>query len=146
MSVIHGSRVFADWVLGVLAGDGLWADLGKKPANVPAGNGWAVVYPISGGVTTGTLEHANEDVTPHIQVTSVGLAAEQALWVADRARALLLGAWPANLSDGRRVIFASTVFGEILLQRDDDSQPPVFYAIDRFIFRTAPGVASEEES
>jgi len=134
---VHGSRVFAKWVQSTLAGAGITAGLGVKPGSVPAGAGYAVVYPIAGGISDGTIQNPNEDATPDIQVTSVASTAEGALWMVDLVRVTLLAAVPATLSDGRKVIFVEPTFGGPTLIRDDDISPPVWYVPDRFSMRTA---------
>lgn len=135
---VHGSRIFANWIKSVLVAGSVAAEIGVKPASVPTGAGWAVVYPIAGGVVEGTLDNPNEDATPDLQVTSVGTSAEQALWMVDRVRTLLLAATPATLTGGRRVLNVYIVWPDATLIRDDDTGgPPVWYCPDRFSYRTA---------
>ena len=135
---VHGSRVFATWVVSTLTGGGLAARLGMKPASVPSGAGWSVVYPIAGGIVDGTILDPNEDATPDIQVTSASYDATQTLWQSDKVRELLLAAVPATLSDGRDVIFVEPTWPDPTLARDEDVTPPVFFCTDRYSFRTAP--------
>lgn len=135
---IHGSRVFATWIVSTLTAGGVTARLGQKPATVATGAGWSVVYPIAGGTTEGTLQNPNEDATPDVQVTSVSYDAAQTLWQVDKVRELLLAAVPATLSDGRRVVFVEPTFADVSLSRDMDVTPPTFYCPDRFSWRTGP--------
>lgn len=135
---IHGSRVFALWVVEVLTDGGLAVALGGKPTNVPAGKGWGAVYPLAGGTVDGSIGAPNADATPNVQVTSVSYNPEQALWHADKVRHFLLAAVPASLSDGRRVIYGEPSFSDPTLARDDDVSPATWYCPDRFSFMTTP--------
>jgi hypothetical protein len=134
---IHGSRVFAAWVVDTLTDGGLAVALGEAPASVPANAGWGAVYPIAGGIVEGSLNEPNSDATPDVQVTSVAYQADQVLWHVDKVRELILAAVPADLSDGRRVTFVEPTWADPTLIRDDQKQPPTFYCPDRFTFRTA---------
>lgn len=134
---IHGSRVFALWVVDVLQDGGLAVALGGRPANVPTASGWGAVYPIAGGTVSGSIDDPNSDATPDVQVTSVSYQADQTLWHVDKVRELLLAALPADLSDGRRVLFGAPSFADVTLLRDNDVDPPTWYSPDRFSFRTA---------
>lgn len=133
---LHGSRVFALWVVNVLTGGGLAVALGGKPATVAANKAWGAVYPIAGGTVEGPLGDPHSDSSPDVQVTSSAYNAEQALWHVDRVRQLLLAAVPATLSDGRHVILGEPSFSDPTLARDDDVAPPVWYCPDRLSFRT----------
>jgi hypothetical protein len=134
---LHNSRVFAEWVKSTLVAGGIAAEIGIKPATVPAGAAWSVVYPIAGGVSDGTLESPSEDATPDIQVTSVARTAAHALEQVYDVRTLILAAIPATLSDGRRILFAEPTFADVSLIPDNDVQPPLYYCPDRFSMRTA---------
>ena len=145
---IHGSRVFAQWVVATLRAGGLIVGEAMKPAGVPANAGYAIVYPIAGGRTDGTLDDPNEMAEPRIQVTSYGVARydddtngmQQCQWVVDRVRALLNVALPVTLTDGRKVIQVSYPFADVSVIREDDTAgPPLFYAPDVIEFRTVPG-------
>lgn len=134
---LHGSRVFAEWVVATLQAGGVAVALGGKPTTVPAKKGWAAVYPIAGGVVTGSIDDPNSDATPDVQVTSVSYNPGQTLGHVDLVREVLLAAVPADLSDGRRVIFGEPTWSDPTLMRDDDVQPSTWYCPDRFSFRTA---------
>lgn len=135
---LHGTRVFALWVVELLTNGGLSVALGAAPATVPANKAWGAVYPIAGGVSDGPMGSPNDDASPDIQVTSVATRPEQTLWHADRVRSLILAAIPATLPDGRRVILGEPSFAIPTLIRDDDAQPPEWYCPDRFSFMTTP--------
>lgn len=130
---IHSERVFIDWVIGVLSGGGLTVGDGKAPTNPPAGAGYVVVYSIAGGVTSGPLEDPRSDAAPTFQVTSVSTDPRQCRWLVDRVRSLFNVAVPsASLSDGRKVIWLDFPMASVSIIRDDDVQPPTWYAPDRF--------------
>jgi len=63
------------------------------------------------------------------QVTSVGVTADQALWMAHKSRQALNG-WLPTVSG--QTFSPVTLDGSNAVQRDDDVQPPRFYAVDRY--------------
>lgn len=129
---IHGNLAFTNWVVGVLEAGGLTVGRSHKPAGATVNDGYVVVYPLAGGITYGTLEAPRSDAEPDIQVSAIHVAEERALWLIDRARTLIDAAVPAPLSDGRHVIWLDFPMASIQIRRDDDVQPPVFVAIDRY--------------
>jgi hypothetical protein len=135
---IHGHRVFVNWIDSVLTAGGLTVGLGVAPDSAPIGSGFAVIHSIAGGVTRGTLEAPRSDGEPNVQVTSVGSSEEQALWMADKVRSLLDAAVPATLSDGRHVVWLDFPMSSVTVLRDDDVQPPIWTAPDRFVMGTVP--------
>lgn len=135
---VHGTRIFAQWIVATLDAGGLATELADKPAEATLDNGWAVVWPIAGGTVDGTLAAPNDDATPEVQVTCVAYYKDQTLWVVDRVRTLLAAAVPATLSDGRRVTRFEPVFAQPTLLRDNDVDPPTWYCPDRFAYRTTP--------
>lgn len=133
----HGSYVFTNWLKALLTGDGIAAEIGVKPKTVPAGKGWAVIYPIAGGIVEGTLDNPYEDATPDVQITcAMAQSPSGVIDMVDDIRALIQESWPATLSDGRRVIFVEPTFASPQFGRDEDVSPPVFWASDRFSWRT----------
>ncbi len=134
---IHGSRVFIDWVIGVLTAGGLSVGDGVAPTSTPAGSGYVVVYSIAGGITEGSLEDPRSDAAPTFQVTSVGTDPRQVRWLVDRVRSLFNVAVPATLSDGRKVIWLDFPTASASIIRDDDVQPPKYFSPDRFEVGTA---------
>lgn len=137
---IHSNRVFINWLIGVLQAGGLTVGHGARPATIPAGAGYAVVYSIAGGITRGSIDDPRSDVEANVQVTSWstddsdGADINQALWVADKVRTLLEAAVPATLTGGRKVIWFDYQMSSPSTGRDDQSQPPGWYAVDRFEF------------
>lgn len=135
---IHGERVFIEWVIGVLEAGGLAVGDGIAPTPQPSdGSGYVVVYSIAGGTVEGTLESPRSDASPTFQVTSVGADPRQTRWLADRVRQLFEAATPTTMTDGRRVIWLDYPIASVTVIRDDDVQPPKWYAPDRITVGTA---------
>lgn len=113
--------------LGLIVGD----------AEAPEGaeEKYAVVYQIlPSGSFSGTLENPNEDAHLVYQVTCVGRIRAQAEWVLDKALGILDG------FDGipERVVSRVIFQGGAGVERDDDQDPPLFYATPRFEIITTP--------
>jgi hypothetical protein len=126
-------RVHTDGIIAALVAAGLTVGDAEKPedAEVP----YAVVYPIPGGRTTGTLAAKDDDVVLVYQVTCVGESRKQAEWAADKARALLT---PGSVSvTGRKVLTVYLDFNGGV-ERDDDVAPALFYCAPRFRITTTP--------
>lgn len=138
MTTIHKQGPFVDWVIGVLEAGDLTIGDGAKPATVPAGAAYGVVYSIAGGITDGTIDDPNEDAAPNIQVTSSSLDPSQCRWHADQVRALINAAVPAEMSDGRHVFWINFPMASMTMLRDDDVQPPRYAIPDRFELGTTP--------
>lgn len=56
-----------------------------------------VVYPIDGGSWLLTLDNSWDDLEAPYQLTCVGAGREQAEWLADESRAVMLGSLPAGV-------------------------------------------------
>jgi hypothetical protein len=95
---------------------------------------YAVVYPIAGGTSSGTLGDLHGDAELIYQVTCVGKSREQAQWVADAALGLLDG-----LSVPERHIPFIALDIPPGIERDDKQTPPLFIAAPRFRIITTPG-------
>ena len=134
---IHGERVFIDWVIATLTAGGLSVGDGVAPTSTPTGAGYVVVYSIAGGITEGSLEAPRSDAAPNFQVTSVASDQRQVRWLVDRVRTLFDAAVPASLTGGRRVMWLDFPMASVTIIRDDDVQPPTWYAPDRFECGTA---------
>ena len=135
---IHSERVFIDWVVATLTAGGLSVGDGVAPTSTPTGAGYVVVYSIAGGITEGSLEAPRSDASPTFQVTSVASDQRQVRWLVDRVRSLFDVAVPVTLSDGRRVMWLDFPMSSVSIIRDDDVQPPTWYAPDRLGVGTAP--------
>jgi hypothetical protein len=108
---------------------------GAPPGTTPTDTTpYVVLYPDPGHAVTASLADDRTGFQAVFQLTCVGLTAEQALNVSDRARAALTDAptvagrasWRPEQLDGQPV------------KRDDDITPPVFYAISRYRLRSIP--------
>lgn len=100
---------------------------------------YVVVYPLAGGVATGTLGEIHADAELPYQVTCVGLSRKQVEWLVDETRVLLDGLQVA----GRHIPLVRLEDGNPGVQRDDDATPPVFWSAVHYRVFTTPG---EDES
>lgn len=132
---LHGSRVLTDQIISVLQAASLTVGDATVPDTIPAEDGYVIVYPLTGGTMDGTLENLYEDAVVPYQLSAHGTSREQCEWVSDRVLATVLAAsWTLT---GRKVIRVAPAFRGGTL-RDDDVQPPIYYAPDRYDFRTVP--------
>lgn len=76
------------------------------------------------------------DLVSEVQVTSVGESRKQAQWMSDKIRVAFIA---ANLTGwaGRKITLVELDGGNEV-ERDDDIQPPLFYAIDSFLVYSTP--------
>lgn len=131
----HSARELTGAVVAALEAADLNVGRGIKPDSVPDGEGWVIVYPLTGGSFDGATDDPWGETLAPYQLQSVGATPEQCEWIADLARSTLMG---ASLSlTGRKVIQIAAAFSGGVL-RDDDVQPPVYYTPDRFDIWTGP--------
>jgi hypothetical protein len=125
-----------DAVTAALAAAGLTVYLGgAAPGVVPTDTtAFVVLYPDPGTAVRASLGDDRTYFTGVVQLTCVGLTAEQALNVADRAAAALAPA----LGVGGRTAWKPEHLDGQPVRRDDDVVPPVFYAISRYRLRSTP--------
>lgn len=125
-----------DAVTAALETAGLSVYLGGAPPGVkPTDAGpFIVLYPEPGMVTAASLADNRVDFSAVVQLTCVGLTAEQALNVCDRARAALTPA----LTVAGRVSWRPEHLDGQPVRRDDDVTPPNFYAVARYRLRSIP--------
>lgn len=125
-----------DAVQAALQDDGLTVYLGGAPAGVaPTDQSpYIVLYPDPGIPLVASLADDRVNFQGVVQLTCVGLTAEQALNVHDRAAAALT---PALSVAGRKSWKPEHLDGQPV-HRDDDVSPPVFYAISRYRLRSIP--------
>jgi hypothetical protein len=121
-----------DAVLAALSAAGLVAHLGLAPAGQVAP--YIAVYPDPGRSVPGSLADPLSYYQGTVQLTCVGETAEQALNVADRARAAL----GVPLTVQGRSGWRPEELGGPPVQRDDDVTPPLFYAAVQFRLRSTP--------
>jgi hypothetical protein len=121
-----------DAVTTALTAAQLTAYLGGAPQGVTPP--YIVLYPSPGAPVRASLADDRVNWQSVVQLTCVGATAEQALNVADRARAALdpplavagRTGWRPEALDGQPVT------------RDDDVTPPVYYAVARWRLRSTP--------
>jgi hypothetical protein len=115
-----------DAVEAALTDAGLVVGLGGAPPSAPpAGtqDKYAVLYFDPGQSMTESLADARTDFACTFQMTCVGPTEEQALWVADKARAALHG----QLTVQGRTAWRPEELGGPGVQRDDDVTPPLYF-------------------
>ena len=93
---------------------------------------YAVLYPMPGQGFDGTIGAPYRLGNFAYQVTAVGAVRQQAEWVADLARDVMLGGLTVS---GRRIHVVHVAHGDV--QRDDTVTPPLFYAWDRYLLRSS---------
>lgn len=125
-----------DAVTAALEGIDLTVYLGGAPPGVVPTNSepYIVLYPDPGVSVRASLADDRVDFTAVIQLTCVGLTAQQALNVCDRARSAMSG----PLLVGDRTAWRPEPLEGQPVRRDDDVTPPCFYAISRFRLRSTP--------
>ena len=127
---VHNLRTVYDALVTQVATTGKNVGQGQAPDDVT--HPYAVVYPIGEDVdpdVRGVLSDPQQSTVIEFQVTCVGESLRQANWMANESR-LVLSGWTPTV--------AGMTFGPVQLdaglpaERDDDVQPPLFYAVDRF--------------
>lgn len=110
--------------------------LGGAPAGIQPTDAapYVVLYPEPGAATAFSLADERIAFQAVVQLTSVGVTAEQALSVADRARAALT---PAPAVAGRVSWKPEQLDGQPV-RRDDQVTPPVWFAVSRYRLRSIP--------
>jgi hypothetical protein len=108
---------------------------GTRPTGWASAAGYAVLYPL-GVPADGPVADAYADTQSEYQITAVGETRAQAQILADHARVLML---TGSLSIPGRALMQPVEWSESRgVDRDDDTSPPLFYAIDRYVIRTTP--------
>lgn len=129
---------------GLVVGDGIMPlpDTADAPpvAGYTAGPGsafipYVVVHSMPGGPVGGTIDSGNADVWPLYSIRSHGATRSQCEQVADVARSVLLTA--RLVVAGREVAYRSIDWSPGCL-RDDEAQPPVWFAAERCRFFSTP--------
>lgn len=112
-----------DAVRAALEGAGLAVGLGGAPPSAPSNSKYVVLYFDPGQSVRESLADRRTDFQAMFQVTCVGPTEEQALWVADKARAALFG----TLTVSGRTSWRPEELGGPPVQRDDDVTPPLYF-------------------
>jgi hypothetical protein len=134
-------RTHTGCVVTALTLGGVTTYRGIGPANPYDIAPYVVVYAGSAD-TDGSAENPDADVWFEIQITAVGRTAEQAEWVADKARRVLIDGNippPANRAWMRRQRPALHVLTRPV-ERDDDAGPgsPMFYVASIYSLASSP--------
>lgn len=111
-----------------------WARVGDGVAPDVLTLPYAVLYRAGGGALSGPLSDSHADGTPLLQLTCVGATAEQADWLADKLRPILLA---KPTLTGQRVMQTFLETSQPV-RRDDSTNPPLFYAADVARYLTTP--------
>lgn len=143
MTTVTSDREFTDAVLSSLrevldhVGDAeAPSGLPRDSTGVPT-TGYAIVWPMPSGGTSGPLGDIHADEAFVVQITSVGRVRAQAQEVADIAKARLLTV-PLQIP-GRTVMGPPRIDVGTGVSRDDDTGgPPLFVAAHRYRFLTTP--------
>lgn len=149
MSTVHQGRPLTDAILASLAADDIIVgDNLKPPEDQDDTCGWtgtpgqstfipyAIVWPIPGGVTSGTIQDEHADAFPIYQITSIGATRDQCEWLADKVR--VVAERRSSWSPVGRTVMQVRVdqFGGAT--PDHTAQPPVHMCPDRYRPITTP--------
>jgi hypothetical protein len=108
------------------------AYLGGAPQEVAPP--YVVLYPEPGAPGAASLADDRVRWSGVVQITAVGATAEQAMNLIDRCTAAL----SAPLAVAGRVSWRPQALDGQPVRRDDDVNPPVFYAVARWRLRSMP--------
>ena len=134
----HRGRVVTQALLTVLSNAGITAGDGVAPDGVGWDDGtpgvdtfdpYVVVHATLGGIFDGSVGDPYQDAKVDYTLTSVGATQQQAQWMNDEVYATLTST--ALTVSGRSVLQASPEV-EGGATRDDDVQPPVWFAPSRW--------------
>jgi hypothetical protein len=130
---ITDPRTATDAVISALASTG--KQIGDGVAPGAAVFPYAVVTPLADVGYDGPINDGQADVEMTWQVTSVGQNREQAQWMQDACRDALIN---GTLAITGRSVMKVDLSGGSGVERDDDFQPPLFYAVDVFEIMLTP--------
>ncbi|MGW1160363.1 hypothetical protein ACWD48_19525 [Streptomyces sp. NPDC002519] len=125
-----------DAVTAALEAAGLTVYLGGSPSGVSPTDStpFVVLYPEPGQAVRASLADERTHFMAVVQLTCVGLTAEQAANVSDRALAALV----APITVAGRVSWKPESLDGQPVKRDDDVTPPCYYAVSRWRLRSVP--------
>lgn len=110
---------------------------GQAPKNPSPEFPYVTVYSLDDAEYAGPMSDGQADVIHNVQLTHTGQTPEQARRLTDFARASMQNLVAADPIAGR-----STQLVEFdssgLIERDDEIQPPFFYAVDIYRITTTP--------
>ncbi|MFF7191759.1 hypothetical protein ACFZAR_42960 [Streptomyces sp. NPDC008222] len=125
-----------DAVQAALEAAGLTVYVGGAPQSISPTDPdpYVVLYPEPGRAQTASLADDRTAFSAVAQLTCVGLTAQQAMDVSDRAIAVM----SAVLTVAGRVSWKPEALDGQPVKRDDDVTPPNYYAISRYRLRSIP--------
>jgi hypothetical protein len=94
---------------------------------------YAVLWPLSVGLG-GPVVAQHDDAVLGFQLTCVGAGREQAQWLADRLRPVML----SRLAVPGRYVSQAWLEASQPVRRDDDVTPALFYVVEQFRYATFP--------
>ena len=122
-------------VVAALVAAGLSAEAGRKPADLPTGGRYVVVWPGPSDFD-GPVADPSADVAWGFQLTGVGTSVEQAEWVADDAQTAVLPAGAVAVPN--RAISGLRATHREPARRDDDVSPPAWYVAQTYQAFSSP--------
>lgn len=111
---------------------GLVVGEGQAPPGPPP---YVVLYPITGGTTTGVLADLDADAELVYQATCVGTSVEQAQWLENKVLQIL-GTGGVTITG--RIVNRVRLDGFGGIVRDDTTSPPLYTAVPRFRVLSTP--------
>jgi hypothetical protein len=133
------SRTETDAVIALLEAVGLTVGdaVGETETGTKLTAPYVVVYPGS-AMFDGPVHGQDDDASGLYQLTCVGSARQQAEWVRDEARDAFTTLTLADreLTQPPELEFSQGV------RRDNDVEPPLFYAVDLYRVRSTPAAGS----
>lgn len=124
-------REVVDELVSTIASDtgkGCGDSVAPDGATVP----YTVVYRIPGGGPESSLDHGNQREVLTIQTTCVGVTAEQATWMQDKVRTVMLDLSGFTPPSGFTFAHVNLDLAGGVTRDDDEGTEPLFYAIDRY--------------
>lgn len=143
MVTVYQSRPITDAVLASLNAGGILVGDGVKPV----GGGWSgtagastfvpyiVLYSMPVGTIDGPLMDPQADVEARYSINAVGMSRKQTDTLADKARIVMLST-AVNVT-GRTVLRIAWLT-QVGIGRDDESDPPIWVAADRYAAMSTP--------
>jgi hypothetical protein len=98
------------------------------------GEGYYIVYPISGGNRDGTAVDPWADITLHYQVTCVDVGPDGARWLSDQLESALAAVAVAD----RSVLFVEPTSPSGVWRDDDTAAQPLFMSTPSYRIKTTP--------
>jgi len=110
---------------------------GGGPQSDGTFHAYARVHPGSTLLSGGTASDPNADAAQTVQVTYIADSAEAADQARDTGRAALLTPGALTIT-GRALVNPVTLADSTEVREDNDPQPPLWFAVDRYRIDTTP--------